>query len=136
MRLTRASDPPFVDHSTIPRVDITQMNTRARISKSICAKHSPQRHFPKRHLRCSSSFFVTEQSRSGFIITLFTFCLFNNLATGAAYALHNYRNRGITKVALVDFDVPGFFLFSNNELNCEIITSPNSFTSVILIALL
>ena len=56
MRVSRASDPPFVDHSTIPRVDITQMNTRARISKSICAKHSPQQHFPKRHLRCSSSF--------------------------------------------------------------------------------
>jgi len=33
------------------------------------------------------------------------FCLFNNVATGAAYALHNYRNKGIKKVALVDFDV-------------------------------
>ena len=56
MLLTRASDPPFVDHSTIPRVDITEMNTRAWFSKSICTKHSPQQHFPIRYLRCSSSF--------------------------------------------------------------------------------
>jgi len=33
------------------------------------------------------------------------FCLVNNVATGAAYALNVYRNQGIQKVALVDFDV-------------------------------
>ena len=94
MRVTRASDPPFVDHSTIPRVDITQMNTRARISKSICAKHSPHRHFPERHLRCSSSFFVTEQSQSGFKVTLFAFCFFNNLSLSnqAVSDLHFYTH--------------------------------------------
>ena len=32
------------------------------------------------------------------------FCLFNNVAIGAAYALHMYRNQGIKRVALLDFD--------------------------------
>ena len=55
MLLTRASDPPFVDHSTIPRVDITEMNTRARFSKSICTKHSLPQHFPIGYLLCNCS---------------------------------------------------------------------------------
>ena len=67
--LTRASDPPFVDHSTIPRVDITEMNTRARFSKSICTKHSPQQHFPIGHLRCYNFFVVTKLSPSSFKVT-------------------------------------------------------------------
>ena len=68
MRVTRASDPPFVDHSTIPRVDITEMNTRARFSKSICTKHSPQQHFPIGDLRCYIFFVVTKLSLSSFIV--------------------------------------------------------------------
>ena len=66
MLLTRASDPPFVDHSTIPRVDITEMNTRARFSKSICTKHSPQQHFRIGYLRCYNFFVVTKLSPSNF----------------------------------------------------------------------
>ena len=77
MLLTRASDPPFVDHSTIPRVDITEMNTRARFSKSICTKHSPQQHFPIGYLRCYNFFVVTKLSPSSFKVTLCAFCLFN-----------------------------------------------------------
>ena len=77
MLLTRASDPPFVDHSTIPRVDITEMNTRARFSKSICTKHSPQQHFPIGYLRCYNFFVVTKLSPSSFKVTLFDFGLFN-----------------------------------------------------------
>ena len=33
------------------------------------------------------------------------FCLFNNVAIGAAYARHMYRHAGIKKVAILDFDV-------------------------------
>ena len=33
------------------------------------------------------------------------FCLLNNVAIAAAYALHMYRRQGIEKVALIDFDV-------------------------------
>ena len=33
------------------------------------------------------------------------FCLLNNVAIGAAYARHMYRDRGIQRVALIDFDV-------------------------------
>ncbi|KAK9916049.1 hypothetical protein WJX75_007812 [Coccomyxa subellipsoidea] len=33
------------------------------------------------------------------------FCLFSNLAIGAAYAMSHYRNLGIQRVALLDFDV-------------------------------
>ena len=77
MLLTRASDAPFVDHSTIPRVDITEMNTRARFSKSICTKHSPQQHFPIGYLRCYNFFVVTKLSPSSFKVTLFAFCLLN-----------------------------------------------------------
>jgi len=33
------------------------------------------------------------------------FCLFNNVAIGAAYARSMYRNDGIKKVAIIDFDV-------------------------------
>lgn len=33
------------------------------------------------------------------------FCLFNNVAIGAAYALHVYRNQGVKRVAILDFDV-------------------------------
>ena len=77
MLLTRASDPPFVDHSTIPRVDITEMNTRARCSTSICTKHSPQQHFPIGYLRCYNFFVVTQLSPSNFKVTLCAFCLLN-----------------------------------------------------------
>lgn len=33
------------------------------------------------------------------------FCLFNNAAIGAAYAMNVYRHAGIRRVAIVDFDV-------------------------------
>ena len=33
------------------------------------------------------------------------FCLLNNVAIGAAYTRHMYRDRGIQRVALIDFDV-------------------------------
>ncbi|CAG9462216.1 unnamed protein product [Pedinophyceae sp. YPF-701] len=33
------------------------------------------------------------------------FCLLNNVAIGAAYALHVYRHQGIKRVAVLDFDV-------------------------------
>jgi acetoin utilization deacetylase AcuC-like enzyme len=33
------------------------------------------------------------------------FCLFNNVAVGAAYALHVYRHQGVKRVAILDFDV-------------------------------
>ncbi|CEG45202.1 histone deacetylase [Plasmopara halstedii] len=33
------------------------------------------------------------------------FCLFNNVAVGAAYARAHFKNRGINKVAILDFDV-------------------------------
>ena len=78
MLLTRASGPPFVDHSTIPRVDITEMNTRARFSKSICTKHSPQQHFPIGYLRCHNFFVVTKLSPCSFKVTLFAFCLLHS----------------------------------------------------------
>jgi acetoin utilization deacetylase AcuC-like enzyme len=33
------------------------------------------------------------------------FCLLNNVAIAAAYARHLYRQQGIRRVAIVDFDV-------------------------------
>jgi hypothetical protein len=33
------------------------------------------------------------------------FCLFNNAAIGAAYAMNVYRHAGIKRVAILDFDV-------------------------------
>lgn len=33
------------------------------------------------------------------------FCLFNNAAIGAAYAMNVYRHAGVRRVAIVDFDV-------------------------------
>ena len=33
------------------------------------------------------------------------FCLFNNVAIGAAYARHVYRSSGVRRVAILDFDV-------------------------------
>ena len=91
MLLTRASDPPFVDHSTIPKVDIAEMNTRARFSKSICTKHSLQQHFPIGDLRCYNFFVVTKLSPSSFIV-IYT-------AVIVVYTID------------VDFDVRWFWIF-------------------------
>ena len=33
------------------------------------------------------------------------FCLFNNAAIGAAYAMNVYRHAGVRRVAILDFDV-------------------------------
>jgi hypothetical protein len=38
------------------------------------------------------------------------FCLVNNVAVGAAYALNVHRHAGIKRVAILDFDVSGLRL--------------------------
>ena len=119
MLLTRASDPPFVDHSTIPRVDITEMNTRARFSKSICTKHSPQQHFPIGYLRCYNFFVVTKLSPSSFKVTLFDFCFFNLhnciytivIYTIVVYLIVIYTCVIVVYTIDVDFDVRWLWIF-------------------------
>ena len=62
---------------------------------SFCAVRPPGHHAgPRGIVRCAND---TEGSHG--------FCLLNNVAIGAAYARSMYRNDGIKKVAIVDFDV-------------------------------
>lgn len=62
---------------------------------SFCSVRPPGHHAgPRGIVRCSND---TEGSHG--------FCLLNNVAIGAAYARSMYRNDGIRKVAIVDFDV-------------------------------
>jgi len=60
-----------------------------------CAVRPPGHHAgPRGIVRCAND---TEGSHG--------FCLLNNVAIGAAYARSMYRNEGIKKVAIIDFDV-------------------------------
>ncbi len=62
---------------------------------AFCAVRPPGHHAgPRGIVRCAND---TEGSHG--------FCLLNNVAIGAAYARSMYRNDGIKKVAIVDFDV-------------------------------
>lgn len=63
---------------------------------SFCAVRPPGHHAgPRGIVRCAND---PEGGSHGF-------CLLNNVAIGAAYARSMYRNEGIRKVAIVDFDV-------------------------------
>jgi acetoin utilization deacetylase AcuC-like enzyme/ankyrin repeat protein len=62
---------------------------------SFCAVRPPGHHAgPRGVVKCPND---TEGSHG--------FCLLNNVAIGAAYARSMYRNEGIRKVAIIDFDV-------------------------------
>ena len=62
---------------------------------SFCAVRPPGHHAgPRGIVRCAND---PEGSHG--------FCLLNNVAIGAAYARSMYRNEGIRKVAIIDFDV-------------------------------
>lgn len=62
---------------------------------AFCAVRPPGHHAgPRGIVRCAND---TEGSHG--------FCLLNNVAIGAAYARSMYRNDGIKKIAIVDFDV-------------------------------
>lgn len=62
---------------------------------AFCAVRPPGHHAgPRGIVRCPND---TEGSHG--------FCLLNNVAIGAAYARSMYRNDGIKKVAIIDFDV-------------------------------
>ncbi|PSC72014.1 histone deacetylase [Micractinium conductrix] len=52
------------------------------------------------------------------------FCLFNNAAVGAAYAMNVYRHAGVKRVAIVDFDVH----HGNGTEACVTNTIPSSST--------
>ena len=63
---------------------------------SFCAVRPPGHHAgPRGIVRCAND---PEGGSHGF-------CLLNNVAIGAAYARSMYRNEGIRKVAIIDFDV-------------------------------
>jgi acetoin utilization deacetylase AcuC-like enzyme len=62
---------------------------------SFCAVRPPGHHAgPSGIVKCASD---PEGSHG--------FCLLNNVAIGAAYARSMYRNEGIQKIAIIDFDV-------------------------------
>lgn len=62
---------------------------------AFCAVRPPGHHAgPRGIVRCSND----QEGSHGF-------CLLNNVAIGAAYARSMYRNDGIRKVAIIDFDV-------------------------------
>ena len=63
---------------------------------AFCAIRPPGHHAgPRGLVRCSND---PDGGSHGF-------CLFNNVAVGAAYARSMYRHEGIRKVAIIDFDV-------------------------------
>jgi acetoin utilization deacetylase AcuC-like enzyme len=46
------------------------------------------------------------------------FCLINNVAVGAAYARHVYRDKGVKKVAIIDFDVHHGMVYTHMYCCC------------------
>lgn len=67
-----------------------------KIRNAFCAVRPPGHHAgPRGIVRCAND---PEGGSHGF-------CLLNNVCIGAAYARSMYRNEGIRKVAIIDFDV-------------------------------
>jgi acetoin utilization deacetylase AcuC-like enzyme len=67
-----------------------------KIRNAFCAVRPPGHHAgPRGIVRCANDLDAGSHG----------FCLLNNVCIGAAYARSMYRNEGIQKVAIIDFDV-------------------------------